>query len=76
MSLFFSNLLGSGSSASQSEGKVNLPLTDEEAASTKMIEQSERAEFRIEGMTCGACVEVCTPYKLLHDNGPHHFRRQ
>lgn len=23
-------------------------------------QQSEKVEFRIEGMTCGACVEVCT----------------
>jgi hypothetical protein len=26
---------------------------------------SEKADFRIEGMTCGACVEVCNP--LLND---------
>ncbi|KAI0825494.1 hypothetical protein BC629DRAFT_2851 [Irpex lacteus] len=62
MSHFFSNLLASGSRTSFSDeekgmGKVGLPLSDEEVATAGLLPSSERAEFRIEGMTCGACVE-------------------
>ncbi|KAI0083849.1 copper transporting p-type ATPase-like protein [Irpex rosettiformis] len=58
MSQFFSNLLGSGSRTSiNDEGKVGLPLSNEEIMSAGLLPSSERAEFRIEGMTCGACVE-------------------
>jgi P-type Cu+ transporter len=65
MSLFFSNLLGSRSRTSLDEGKVVLSLSDEEIASAGPLASSERAEFRIEGMTCGACVEVrCLDYDL------------
>ena len=55
MSAFFSNLLG-GKEASAS--KVALPLTPEEEGAPMALGLSERSEFRIEGMTCGACVEV------------------
>lgn len=66
MSHFFSNLLASGSRTSFSDeekgmGKVGLPLSDEEVATAGLLPSSERAEFRIEGMTCGACVEVRSP---------------
>ncbi|KAI0339454.1 copper transporting p-type ATPase-like protein [Trametopsis cervina] len=57
MSLFFSNLLGSGRRISVDEGKVGLMLSDEEAASSDSMRPPEKAEFRVEGMTCGSCVE-------------------
>lgn len=57
MSAFFSNILGAGRDLQATEGKVELPLNDDEAAS-QGIAMSEKSEFRIEGMTCGACVEV------------------
>ncbi|KIP07056.1 hypothetical protein PHLGIDRAFT_127850 [Phlebiopsis gigantea 11061_1 CR5-6] len=56
MSAFFSNILGAGRDLQATEGKVELPLNDDEAAS-QGITMSEKSEFRIEGMTCGACVE-------------------
>ena len=60
MSAFFSNILGAGKDLQ--EGKVELPLNEEDAGGLAM---SEKSEFRIEGMTCGACVEVgvrCVPF--------------
>ena len=39
--------------------KVELPLDpDEAAAASEFKGLSEKCEFTIEGMTCGACVEV------------------
>lgn len=49
-------------------GKVGLPLSDEEVATAGLLASSERAEFRIEGMTCGACVEVRSPDNHNHVN--------
>lgn len=58
MASFFSNLLSKGP-LSPASGKLELPLSDEEASSSdKLPGLSEKCEFRIEGMTCGACVEV------------------
>ncbi|KAJ3542134.1 hypothetical protein NM688_g6004 [Phlebia brevispora] len=59
MSAFFSNLMTKGP-VSPASGKLELPLTDEEmsmSTSDTLTGLSERCEFRIEGMTCGACVE-------------------
>lgn len=56
MSAFFTNLLGAGKETSES--KLALPLTQDEERSSKEFGLSEKSEFRIEGMTCGACVEV------------------
>ena len=58
MASFLSNLLAKGP-LSPSSPKVGLPLSDEEMATTDaFLGASEKCEFRIEGMTCGACVEV------------------
>ncbi|KAK7687282.1 hypothetical protein QCA50_009787 [Cerrena zonata] len=57
MAAFISNLLGSNQST-QASGKLELPLSEEEPlAATPMGSLSDKCELRIEGMTCGACVE-------------------
>ena len=48
---WYKDSLGSGS------GKVELPLTENEPLG-KSSGYTEKCELRIEGMTCGACVEV------------------
>ncbi|EKM50173.1 uncharacterized protein PHACADRAFT_264752 [Phanerochaete carnosa HHB-10118-sp] len=55
MSAFFTNLLGTEKDAPES--KLALPLTPDEEGSSGGLNLSEKSEFRIEGMTCGACVE-------------------
>lgn len=55
MSAIFTSLLAAGQKASES--KLALALTEDEAGASKELGPSERSEFRIEGMTCGACVE-------------------
>jgi len=40
-------------------GKVELPLVENEPLGSS-LEKTEKCELRIEGMTCGACVEVST----------------
>ena len=60
MATFISNLLGTNPSQAQAAGKLELPLSEEEPlAASPMGPLSEKCELRIEGMTCGACVEVC-----------------
>lgn len=55
---FLSGLLPKGQRAS-TEGKLGLPVSEEEPlAATPLGPLSEKCELRIEGMTCGACVEV------------------
>lgn len=40
-------------------GKVGLPVaSDEPLTGKETSNDSEKCELRIEGMTCGACVEV------------------
>jgi Cu+-exporting ATPase len=41
-------------------GNVELPLTDDEPLAVAKVDDSGlgKCELRIEGMTCGACVEV------------------
>ncbi|KAF7794413.1 hypothetical protein EIP86_005547 [Pleurotus ostreatoroseus] len=57
MSSLFSSLL-SKNPVSPASGKLELPLSDDElSASGTLAGLSEKCEFRIEGMTCGACVE-------------------
>ncbi|GJE90289.1 copper-translocating P-type ATPase [Phanerochaete sordida] len=57
MSAIFTSLLSAGKEASDS--KLALPLDEDEVAamSSKELGLAEKSEFRIEGMTCGACVE-------------------
>ena len=43
---------------SPSTGKLGLPLLDAEPLAAGEGLLSEKCELRIEGMTCGACVEV------------------
>ena len=53
------SLINSGS------GKVELPLVENEPLG-KSLGHVERCELRIEGMTCGACVEVSSlSFRLL-----------
>lgn len=65
---FLSNLLP-GANPSTTSGKLELPVYEEEPlAATPLGPLSEKCELRIEGMTCGACVEVshlCAPHFLL-----------
>ncbi|CAL1715489.1 unnamed protein product [Somion occarium] len=57
MSTFISNLLGRNQPA-PAAGKLELPMGEEEPlATTPMGALSDKCELRIEGMTCGACVE-------------------
>lgn len=57
MPSFLSSLLG-GSQEALPTGKLELPLAkDEPLAATPLGSLSEKCELRIEGMTCGACVE-------------------
>ncbi|KAI0796027.1 copper P-type ATPase CtaA [Abortiporus biennis] len=57
MSGFFSNLLGTHQQAAVG-GKLELPVSEEEPLNaTPLGPLSEKCELRIEGMTCGACVE-------------------
>ena len=65
MSAFFTTLLGSGRDPQATEGKLGLPLNDDDAESSHKLALSEKSEFRIEGMTCGACVEVRGPFRLF-----------
>ncbi|KII87376.1 hypothetical protein PLICRDRAFT_112806 [Plicaturopsis crispa FD-325 SS-3] len=54
----FTNMLAK-TPLSASFGKLGLPLTDDEPLGTgKSMSTSEKCELRIEGMTCGSCVEA------------------
>jgi hypothetical protein len=54
----FNNILGK-TPLSSSFPKVGLPLEeDEPLVGSKPSEECAKCELRIEGMTCGACVEV------------------
>ena len=69
MATFISNLLGTNPSQAQAAGKLELPLSEEEPlAASPMGPLSEKCELRIEGMTCGACVEVrsCCGLDVVH----------
>ena len=44
-------------------GKVELPLLEDESLGTP-LGKTEKCELRIEGMTCGSCVEVSFPTPL------------
>ena len=65
MASFLSNLLAK-SPISPMSSKVELALSEEEMAGStdKLAALSERCEFRIEGMTCGACVEVSLEHRI------------
>ncbi|KAI0918008.1 hypothetical protein AcW1_006994 [Taiwanofungus camphoratus] len=52
----FTNLLGTSSIAA-STGKLELPLSINEPLGEGKGPSSEKCELRIEGMTCGSCVE-------------------
>ncbi|CCM00745.1 uncharacterized protein FIBRA_02785 [Fibroporia radiculosa] len=54
LSSAFSNLLGA--STTSAAGKVELPTSESEPLKGDGL-AAEKCEFRIEGMTCGACVE-------------------
>ena len=56
LSSAFSGLWYKDASATQL-GKVELPLLEHEPLGTP-LGKTERCELRIEGMTCGSCVEV------------------
>ena len=51
--LWYRDALASG------PGKVELPLVENEPLGSS-LGKMDRCELRIEGMTCGACVEVST----------------
>jgi len=59
ISTVFTNILAK-TPLSASFGKVLLPSSEDEPLVTDKAGSSlsEKCEFRIEGMTCGACVEV------------------
>ncbi|KAH9162725.1 copper P-type ATPase CtaA [Lactarius sanguifluus] len=56
LSSTFSSSFWYKDSLNSGPGKVELPLTENEPLG-KSSENAERCELRIEGMTCGACVE-------------------
>ncbi|KAI9435322.1 copper P-type ATPase CtaA [Lactarius indigo] len=56
LSSTFSSTFWYKDSLNSGSGKVELPLTENEPLG-KSLENTERCELRIEGMTCGACVE-------------------
>jgi Cu+-exporting ATPase len=45
-------------------GKLELPLAENEPLGTSLGSKTEKCELRIEGMTCGSCVEVGVPTRL------------
>ncbi|KAA1469123.1 copper P-type ATPase CtaA [Dentipellis sp. KUC8613] len=57
ISATFTNIWNSAALVSPSMGKVGLPSTEDEPLTAKLGSESEKCELRIEGMTCGACVE-------------------
>ncbi|SRR6266702_4566540 len=70
-SLWYKDSLTSGS------GKVELPLTENEPLG-KSPGHTEGCELRIEGMTCGSCVEVSFPTlppPVLLDSKPFKVHR-
>lgn len=60
MSAFFSSFIGADKVPSSPGGQLGLPLTKDEETSSQ-LGISETSEFRVEGMTCSACVEVRPP---------------
>ncbi|TFY54275.1 hypothetical protein EVG20_g9770, partial [Dentipellis fragilis] len=62
ISATFTNIWNSAALVSPSTGKVGLPSTEDEPLTAKPLtaklgSETEKCELRIEGMTCGACVE-------------------
>ncbi|KAI0675940.1 copper P-type ATPase CtaA [Trametes maxima] len=55
LSAAFSSILGTP--RSPSSGKLELPLNKDESLAANSGVDAEKCELRIEGMTCGACVE-------------------
>lgn len=59
ISATFSNLWSKVPMTPSFSGKVGLPVSSDEPLTGKSFGgNSEKCELRIEGMTCGACVEV------------------
>lgn len=57
LSAAFNGLLGTP--RTPTSGKLELPVGKHEPLAAAGGPASEKCELRIEGMTCGACVEVC-----------------
>src|SRR6266403_3325041 len=57
LSSAFSGLWYKDGPAASPAGKVELPVLENEPLGTSP-EKTEKCELRIEGMTCGSCVEV------------------
>lgn len=64
LSAVFNALKSPLSAAMRDDAFERAPLTK---GNNTFDEQSEKVEFRIEGMTCGACVEVCNNSFLVVD---------
>lgn len=58
----FSNLIAKTPLSAAFASNVHLPETEDKSllADQKGGLESEKCDLRIEGMTCGACVEVCS----------------
>lgn len=64
LSATFSSTFWYKDSLTSGSGKVELPLTENEPLG-KSPGLTERCELRIEGMTCGSCVEVSFSHTFL-----------
>jgi P-type Cu+ transporter len=64
LSSAFSSLWSKDTLATGS-GRVELPLIKNEPLGNNFTTDSEKCELRIEGMTCGSCVEVSIPTQKL-----------
>jgi Cu+-exporting ATPase len=71
LSSAFSGLWYNKDASATALGKVELPLLENEPLGSP-LGKTEKCELRIEGMTCGSCVEVSRPAPLSPLSAPTH----